>query len=62
MTFWLRLDLRKEFNGIRGPEMVKGHLDVAEWIKRSPMAKKVNPEEKKAIIDGVHMDMSKLKM
>ena len=50
---WMRLDSGKEFHGIRSPYIVKGHLDVAEWLKRSPLNKKVSSEEKAAIVKGL---------
>jgi len=52
-TYWMRLNIQNEFHGIRGPEIVKGHKDVEDLIRQSPMAKKVSSEEKTAIVRGL---------
>ena len=48
-AYWIRLNADKEFNGIRSPYVVKGHLNVGAWMRGTPLNKMYNMEEKAAI-------------
>jgi hypothetical protein len=49
-AYWLRLNMGKEFQGIRSPYIAKGHLDVAAWMRRKPLNKMYSIGEKAAIV------------
>jgi len=52
-AYWMRLNVEKEFNGIRSPYVVKGHLDVGAWMRGTPVIKLFDHEERAGIVKSL---------